>query len=308
MGSTCHRWLEPALRTQALGASVTIAGFIGIAALGLSFSLPLQISILLFGIVLVGFPHGAFDHLVARPILAPRLGQFWWVPFGLCYLGLAGLVWLAWMLAPALTLLLFLAGSVLHFGLGDTDNQLSSQDVPRWATVLTYGMLPILLPVAFHPMQAAPLLAAIADVAEPVMRSVLSRLFFLVPIWGVACVWVCWRAPLPIADFVLFLITVGGFVMLPPLLAFGLYFGLIHAPRHLLRLGAWHDPNNRGRAFIWLAYVVVPASLACAFGLTLIACTVHDVSIGLLVLTFRIIAALTLPHMIVTSWLGRRAR
>jgi hypothetical protein len=92
--------------------------------------------------------------------------------------------------------------------------------------------------------------------------------------------------------------------MLPPLLGFGLYFGLVHAPRHLLRLGAWHDHSNRRRAFIWLAYVAVPASLVCAFGLTLIACTLHDVSVGLLVPTFRIIAALTLPHMIFTSWLG----
>jgi hypothetical protein len=42
-------------------------------------------------IVLVGFPHGAFDHLVARPVLAQHLGRFWWAPFGLAYLSRPGL-------------------------------------------------------------------------------------------------------------------------------------------------------------------------------------------------------------------------
>jgi Brp/Blh family beta-carotene 15,15'-monooxygenase len=285
-----------------------MAGFIALAAGGLRFGLTVQITVLLAGIILVGFPHGAFDHLVARPVLAPRLGRLWWVPFGLAYVGLAGLVWLAWMLAPLPTLLLFLAGSVLHFGLGDVEDGLAPGTVTRWAAVLTYGALPILLPVALHPFQAALVLAAIGGVAVQPMAAALSLSLWLVPLWGAAFAWVCVTAQPRDARVIAPAITAAGFVLLPPLLAFGLYFGLVHSPRHLLRIGAWHDPADPRRAAQWAAGVVVPASVVCALGVIGIALTTQDVSMRILVPIFRIIAALTLPHMIVTSWLGEAAR
>jgi len=262
-------------------------------------------------LTIMGFPSRTWPGLLDdlnRPVLAPRYGRLWWVPFGLAYLGLAGLVWLAWMLAPLPALVLFLAGSVLHFGLGDVEDGLAHGIVPRWAAVLTYGAAPILLPVAFHPLQAAPVLAAIGGVAAPPMAAALSLGLWLVPLWGAAFVWLCLNAQPKGARVVPAAITVAGFVLLPPLLAFGLYFGLVHSPRHLLRLGAWHDPADPRRAARWATRVVVPASLVCALGIIGIALTTQDVSIRLLVPTFRIIAALTLPHMIVTSWLGDGAR
>jgi Brp/Blh family beta-carotene 15,15'-monooxygenase len=308
LAATSHRWLDRALRWQARAASLAIASFIALAAGGLRFGLTAQMTVLLAGIVMVGFPHGAFDHLVARPVLAPRFGRLWWVPFGVAYVGLAGLVWLAWMLAPLPTLVLFLAGSVLHFGLGDVEDSLTPGTVPRWAAVLTYGALPILLPVAFHPLQAAPLLAAIGGVAAQPMVAALSLSFWLVPLWGAAFVWVCVKGKREGTSVIPTAITAAGFVLLPPLLAFGLYFGLVHSPRHLFRLGAWHDPADPRRAARWAARAVVPASMVCALGIFGIALTTQDVSIGMLAPTFRIIAALTLPHMIVTSWLGEAAK
>ena len=55
---------------------------------------------------------------------------------GHCYLGLAGLVWLGLMIAPATTLVSFLAGSVLHLGLGDTEDWLLPDRVPRWLGIV----------------------------------------------------------------------------------------------------------------------------------------------------------------------------
>jgi hypothetical protein len=40
------------------------------------------------------------------------------------------------MIAPATTLLLFLAGSVLHLGLGDTEDGLLPNRVPRWLGIV----------------------------------------------------------------------------------------------------------------------------------------------------------------------------
>jgi Brp/Blh family beta-carotene 15,15'-monooxygenase len=305
MAARSHRWLEPALRRQSLVASLAAGWFVTLAACGLQFGLSLQVGVLVAGIVLVGFPHGAFDHLVARPILAPRLGRFWWAPFGLGYVGLAGLVCLAWILAPFPTLVLFLAASVLHFGLGDTEDSLALRRVPHWAAVLTYGTLPILLPVAFHPAQAAPVLAGLGGVGNGDMTAALSYSIWAVPLWIAAFVWVCRSAREQGVGAAMPAITAAGFVVLPPLLAFGLYFGLVHAPRHLLRLAAWHDPCDPHRAARWAARVVVPAGAVCALGILWLALISPDVSLGVLVPGFRIIAALTLPHMIVTTWLSK---
>jgi Brp/Blh family beta-carotene 15,15'-monooxygenase len=307
MAADSHRWLGPALRWQALAAGLAVAACSALAAFGLRFGFGLQIGVLLTGIVLVGFPHGAFDHLVARPILAPRLGRFWWVPFGLAYIALAGAVCLAWAVAPLPTLVLFLAGSVVHFGLGDLEEAPVLCGVPRWAAVIIHGALPILLPVGFHPDEAVPVLAAIGGVTEPAMMAVLSISIWLVPLWVGALAWM-WLVTLPSrASAILTAITAVGFVTLPPLLAFGLYFGMVHSPRHLLRLAAWYDPCQSHRAARWAAHVVVPAGLVCALGIVGLVWAEPDASIGLLVPIFRLIAALTLPHMIVTSWLEHDA-
>jgi Brp/Blh family beta-carotene 15,15'-monooxygenase len=304
MGATDHRWLEPALRRQAIGASVVVAAFAAASAFGVRFDLGAQAAVLLTGMVLVGFPHGAFDHLVARRVLSPLLGRSWWMWFALAYLGLAFLVWSAWIAAPLMTLALFLAGSVLHFGLGDTEDGLAPVRVPRWASVLVYGSLPVLLPVALHPSAASPVLAALGGVSEAAMTGALSDTVWLAPLWLAGFAWVALAAWREGKDVALAAVTAAGFVLLPPLLAFGFYFGLVHSPRHLLRLGAWHDPHQPRRAVRWAAWTMVPAASLCAIGLAALAATAQDWSIDLLAPTFRLIAALTLPHMVVTTWLG----
>ena len=298
-----HRWLAPALRRQALVSSLVITGFIALAVGGMTFDLKWQIGVLIAGVVLVGFPHGAFDHLVAGPILAPRWGRFWWAPFGLAYLALTGAVMAAWAAAPLLTLAVFLAGSMLHFGLGDSEDELARRSSPRWVAVLTYGALPILLPLAFHPAEAAPTLAALGGVSVPDMASGLSQTIWATPIWAAAFVWLHrgggWRRP----GSAVMAVSAAGFVVLPPLLAFGLYFGAVHSLRHLLRLAAWRAPFAPLRAARWALGVVAPASVICAIGGVGLAILAGEGLTGLLTPLFRILAALTLPHMIVTSWL-----
>jgi hypothetical protein len=62
------------------------------------------------------------------------------------------------MIAPATMPVVFLAGSVLHFGLGDTEDGLLPDRVPPWLSIVTYGALPILLRIALHPAAVAPML------------------------------------------------------------------------------------------------------------------------------------------------------
>lgn len=303
MAASRNGWLNPALRAQTRGAAFLLAAFCAAAAGGVGLGVTLQLTVLLGGMALVGVPHGAFDHLVARPVLAPQLGAVWWVPFGAGYFGLAALVGLAWWVAPAWTLAGFLAASVVHFGLGDVEDGLAPRAVPRWLAVLVYGATPILLPVALHPDAAAPVLAGLADVPVPAMVAALHPAAWLLPAWAAAFGWVLWaahREGLGVAER---LLTLTAFVVLPPLLAFGLYFTAGHAMRHVLRLGAWYSPVDGRRAAGWLLRTIVPWAVGTALVGVALAWRGDDLTAAVLVPAFRAIAALTLPHMIVTGWL-----
>ena len=302
-------WATPSpLARYRISAAIHVAtagmtAFCALAVLRFRFDFGLQLAVLLAGIVLVRFPHSAFDHLVARPLLLSRLGRFWWLLFLLGYLGLAGVVWLGLMIMPATTLALFLAGSALHFGLGDTEDGLLPGRVPRWLGIVTYGALPILLPIALHPADAAPVLAAMAGFDLPVMLHVLAGAPWLLPAWVLAYGWiilVAWRDGQRVSER---LATAAGFALLPPVLAFGMYFSLGHSVRHVLRLGAWPAAEQPNVAARWAATVMVPAGAICAAGFFGLTWLDDAVTTGLLAPAFRIIAALTLPHMIVTSWL-----
>lgn len=294
--------LGAALRMQSALAAALMAVFCAAALAGVGFGIGAQVAVLLVAIVLVGFPHGAFDHLVALPLLRPRLGRHWWVPFGLGYLALAGLVWLAWLAAPAATLAGFLAASVLHFGLGDVEDGLAPRRVPVVVSVLTYGALPILLPMALHPADAAPVLAALADVPAAVMQDTLGLATWLLLPWCIAFAVVVLAAVREGRGVAERLAMAAGFVLLPPLLAFGIYFGAGHAVRHLLRLGAWHGGPPRAAAR-WMAWTMLPAAAVCAAGIAGLAWLGRDAAADVLAPLFRVIAALTLPHMVVTAWL-----
>ena len=71
--------------------------------------------LLLFGLVLVGIPHGAIDHLLTndKQVTRPSIG------FIVRYLSSAVALFALWLLAPSLALLLFIIYSSWHFGESD---------------------------------------------------------------------------------------------------------------------------------------------------------------------------------------------
>ena len=75
----------------------------------------------LAGIVMIGLPHGAYDGAVAIHLgIIKRFSSF--VKFMIIYVALAALVVTIWMIAPIISLIIFLTISMLHFGAGDIKN------------------------------------------------------------------------------------------------------------------------------------------------------------------------------------------
>jgi len=249
-------------------------------------------------IVVLGVPHGALDVEIGRNLLRHQFGQAWFPLFALPYLTLVVLVLVAWRLAPEASLAGFLALSVWHFGSEET----GEGGLPAIAR----GGLPIALPVLCQPAATAGVLSAIAGVP-----------LATVPAWllGASLAWLplaaVWSVQTLRADrprlLVLPLVLGAGFVALPPFTAFTLYFVAVHAPLHTSALidHPTRAPRVRDARSAW--WLAMPTTvLTVVIGATLWPFTAGEPAVRLVGVALQLLAALTLPHMLLDAWLTRR--
>ena len=147
-------------------------GLTGVACFGIEAMSPTIAVVLLVAALLVGLPHGALDHVVARrsPAWRTSRGQ---VLFHSAYLASVAAVLLGWWLVPGPTLLLFLLVAVWHFG--ETDMLHVGGAAQRASVVLSRGALIVFGAIHASPDAAIHLLevASAADVERqlPLARS-----------------------------------------------------------------------------------------------------------------------------------------
>lgn len=258
----------------------------------------LGVQVVLFTVVVLalGMPHGALDAVVALR-LSSRLGR---ARFLAGYLGLAGLTAGSWLVAPGWALALFLACSLVHFGRGDAENG------HRGALeVGVRGALPLLLPVAFHPAEAALLFAWLARTDEAGLEAgVRAALPALVAIWALGAIALAARElrAARAGTVVELCVLVAGFALLPPLLGFALYFGAWHSLRHLIALDVALGLRERlvRTTLLRRGLPVLALSLLLALGVyAALAVRPADPQAAVEAL-FVLLAALTVPHMAVT--------
>lgn len=251
-------------------------------------------------LIVLGVPHGSLDAEIARALLCPRFGKAWFGVFALPYLSLFVVVMVAWRLAPIGTLAAFLAASVWHFGKEDA----AGGDVLE---ALFRGGLPIALPMLVHPAATAFVFATIAGLPGETLGSA--------GIGGTLSPW------LPAASLLWLLLAVAWllrtlvrgdfgslrlpavlsciFIVLPPLQAFTVYFVCLHAPLHTGAVIASRHLALRvhDRRSAWLLALPV-TGLTIAIGAALWPLYDGPVATRLLTLTVQMLAALTLPHML----------
>ena len=94
--------------------------------------------ILLAGLVFIGIPHGAVDHLIEHN----RFNEPIRISFIIRYLAQGALVVLLWYLSPALALFFFVGYSVYHFAQADfSEWGVKDTSVWLWGTLLFTGLL-----------------------------------------------------------------------------------------------------------------------------------------------------------------------
>lgn len=258
--------------------------------------------IALIVIIAFGLPHGALDGELARQILLPRFGRGWFPVFALPYLTLIACVLACWHIAPIWTLNLFLLFSLLHFG-----QELSDGSHPL-LSAFVLGGAPLILPCVLQPARTAALLSGMIAPAQ--LSHPPEWLLWLSPIWGCAAVFLIALSPpfLRVKHFALIATTLIIFWVFEPLEAFMVYFIFIHAPAHIAALV--HDSRWKRLVSLRTALkVALPLTIASLMiGMALWPLYTASPDQRLLEITFQLLAALTLPHMIFDLWLRWTSR
>ncbi len=236
-----------------------------------------------FAAILIAVWHGAYDGVLAKPLLEKRLGPAWAASFAAGYLFLAAVMGLLWFISPQLALPAFLLYSAWHFG---TESQTGPIRFADAAIGLCAGAIPIAAACHWHPAEVTAIFSSLLRGNQLFAHDVAAAAGYL--LWLAVLVAGAGRIsllPLIALELVLFR-------QCSPLLAFGVFFCIWHTPEHLLS-----SAQDRGRfslPLMWqqLRSGVVPWLISIAALGVFVARGVPYASA-----LFIMLSALTVPHM-----------
>jgi beta-carotene 15,15'-dioxygenase len=243
--------------------------------------------------VFCGMPHGALD--VA---LGPKMLN--WKLFFPLYGSAFGLTIGAWLIEPLVSLVAFLLFSWFHFGSGDAHGWgFGSLLIATRAT--TTGGLVLGLPMAIHADTVAPVFTALQLNRRDIDAVTVRWWGFVILACALPALLFCIAAHLRrrqwsgAAELVM-LLLVGSCAS--PLIGFSTYFAVWHSPRHMMDVG----PT---RTSLTAAAAATVATIAFAGAAWL--SFEPDIQTAIRVI-FMGLAALTVPHLVVTAGLRSRYR
>ncbi|MFB6300673.1 MAG: Brp/Blh family beta-carotene 15,15'-dioxygenase [Halobacteriales archaeon] len=329
--------IEPTIRRTLRRVILRPEWFL-IAAVTVVFTVDIELPVVLrYGplaasVVFFGLPHGAVDHLAVPRVRENRPTWQTFIGVGLLYLLLGGAYTVMWFLAPAIAFGLFILLTWFHWGQGDlyalaalADADYLDTVTTRWGTILVRGGLPMLVPLIGAPDRyraVAELLVglftpgaaeALAWMFQPTVRLALGRGFAALVILSLVAGFrraggatQAWR--LDIGETGLLAIY---FLVVPPVLAIGLYFCFWHSIRHIARLILLDDravTALRDRRILRAlgrfgkdAAPLTAASILLLGGLALLVPNPRADIQGFVAIYLVLIAVLTLPHVVIVS-------
>jgi len=150
----------------------------GVVALYLLFSIVNQptadyysYAVVAIGLMIVGIPHGAVDHL-----LSFKQAFHLQLTFVLKYLFIFCLMFILWQMIPTVALVLFILYSAFHFGESEYEHAMLKMDsLPQLAKAFFLGLSIVLFIVSSHWDEALPILTAITDASSVVNFHAMSN-------------------------------------------------------------------------------------------------------------------------------------
>jgi Brp/Blh family beta-carotene 15,15'-monooxygenase len=265
--------------------------------------------------LVAGIPHGAADHIMAMRLVGGR-------PMGLvaaAYFCVALTAWVLLEWAGPIALIVVVALSTLHFGLGELEvcRQLTGWRPRRGLAlaIVIAGSGALVLPLARSGEQ----LREVATAVSPHLARLIGETpvqIGLVVIWLVAALVSVtaslWSGHPAVALDVALIGALG--MLAPPLVAFAVWFGGWHGLRHCARMltiepgcaALVRTGQRRASALRLIRLAALPSMAAlttvAALGWFTVAAPDPTVVIAEVL---RLLLALTVPHMVVVLWIDR---
>jgi len=242
-------------------------------------------------VAVLGLPHGALDHRVASA-LWPLVKLRDHAIFIGGYLGLAIVVLVLWTLQPRVALAAFLIYSALHFA-DDWRAELGLwQSLPLGVSVIAFPALVFQSDVEmlFGLLTSAPTAIQFANLLnKSAIPAIIVSAICLISNFR--------RAPWVVVEYALLVATA---LVTPPLIYFVIYFCGLHSPRHFLltadQLGLTPAQGMRAASPIMMATLIFSA-----FGAVAVHTFTPAYETATLQLVFIGLAAVTVPHMLLTA-------
>jgi Brp/Blh family beta-carotene 15,15'-monooxygenase len=287
-------------------------------------------------IVLFGLPHGAVDHLTLPWALGEPPTRRWLAVVGGLYL-VVGLAYAGvWFIAPVAAFGLFILITWFHWGQGDLQPLVELVDPThlrtrgaRLLTIAVRGSLPMALPLVAFPDDyrwVASRLVGLFGVDATLLDPLFSTTARTVVVAAIATLLItaiavgsrqsagrrAWQVD---AGELVFLSVY--FLTVPPILAIGVFFCFWHSVRHITRLLLLDDvaATRIAEGKLWTALgrfgrQATPLSIGALaiFGGLALAVPVAPVDWPDLFALYLVgIAVLTVPHIIIVTWLDFEA-
>jgi Brp/Blh family beta-carotene 15,15'-monooxygenase len=262
-------------------------------------------------IALLGIPHGAIDHLLF-------LEKSTWSPllFYTFYLGLIALYVVAWLLAPTLSMGLFLVLSAYHFGQSQFTDLKQFKRKLKPFLYLSWGLTVLAGLIYFNRAEIAglaetsPEMAAFSGIMNPQLALTLMAISGIVTlgILGYGLI----KNHLTFERFGIEILVMGliqfSFMVFPILTGFTLFFVVIHSLKVLTDEYDFMQKVKQRFTIKGFLKMLLPYTLLSLFGSAFLLLISHFeyMPISNLLLVFILISVLTLPHSIVMEVFYRK--
>lgn len=249
-------------------------------------------------IAIFGLPHGALDTLFAKKAFLLSTKSSWLI-FISAYLLLSALVLAFWLLLPSFFFILFLGFSAAHF----SDDLGENQPALRLAL---YGINIITLPSILYSYDLTVLYGYF--IGNTYNVNIVNVMKPLAIISGLLTIWITFIYFSKNKDnnderSILELIVVSALMLLvKPLLAFTIYFCLMHSARHIIRAKFYFNEYSNTTMQFTLVIPTLSVLVFCLLIFQLL--PIGKVDENLIKVTFAVLAALTFPHAFLLGKVG----
>ncbi|MDA7569091.1 Brp/Blh family beta-carotene 15,15'-dioxygenase [Emcibacteraceae bacterium] len=256
-----------------------------------------QLSIIaLLMIVFIGLPHGALDGAIAMH-LGAGMGIASVLQFLSLYLLCGVIVVLIWYNFSALSLLIFLIISMVHFGWCDANSKISSL---FFIQIICHGGIVIFGIVYFHIDEVIPLFDILTQGNSNLPIQVSVYMFYGIIFFTVLYFIFIFKTQSSILRLIELSIIWLIVITFPPLLGFAVYFCFVHTARHVRNIWRKLEVVISPKVIMMQTSILTLLSwllgLAAYYGFDS-----GDFNTNIIRIVFIGLAALTVPHMILVD-------